>query len=198
VRSDLAALFVSKDSIYKKLIVDFYDVDRDARTYSGELPVIAHPPCQLWGKMARVNYARYGGEHNRPGNDGGLFEFALDTVNRCGGVLEHPASTYAWAEYGLTRPVKGRWIHSGAEGWVCEVCQSAYGHQARKKTWLYYVGVNPPIEADWSCPEGTHQVGYEDTKRPGHNKPTVSKKMANATPEAFARFLIDLVVGKES
>ena len=96
-------LFVQHDSHYKSLGLDCYDEARDARTYAGSLPVIAHPPCQLWGKMANVNFARWGGEHNRPGNDGGTFRFAIDAVNRCGGVIEHPAESYAWPAHGLQR-----------------------------------------------------------------------------------------------
>ena len=130
----VAVLYVAKDSIYKTMPeCDCYDLDRNAMTYHGKLPVVAHPPCQLWGKMANVNYARWGGEHNKPGNDGGCFKFALDTVNRVGGVLEHPAETYAWAAHGLDFPQKRGWIPSG-KGFVCEVWQSAYGHKARKRT----------------------------------------------------------------
>ena len=75
--SNQTVLFVAPNSIYKELGCDCYDAGRDARTYTGSAPVVAHPPCQLWGKLARVNYARYGGDHNKPGNDGGIFKFAL-------------------------------------------------------------------------------------------------------------------------
>lgn len=106
----IAALFVQEGGCYYGLhSVDPWPESRDARNYKGDLPVVAHPPCQLWGKMARVNYKRWGGEHNRPGNDGGCFEFALKTVNLCGGVLEHPAQTYAWEAYGLKK-AQGYWM----------------------------------------------------------------------------------------
>ena len=97
----LAALFVQPDGCYAGLPeVDAWPEHRDARRYSGPLPVVAHPPCQLWGAMANANYARWGGEHNRPGNDGGCFAAALDSVRRFGGVLEHPAKTKAWQRTG--------------------------------------------------------------------------------------------------
>jgi len=68
----VAALYVQPDGCYANLpFVDAWDEARDARLYAGPYPVVAHPPCQRWGKMARINYARWGGEHNRPGNDGG-------------------------------------------------------------------------------------------------------------------------------
>jgi hypothetical protein len=187
---DPVVLFVTKDSIYKSLGLDCYDEARDARTYTGNAPVVAHPPCQLWGKMAKINYLRWGGEHNRPGNDGGCFRFALATVNRCGGVLEHPAESYAWNAHGLPSPGIGwtRW----KEGWVCEVWQSAYGHRAQKRTWLYCAGTENPLAPDWSRPTGTHQVGFHDQRGKERNKPTLSKREANATPETFARWLVEL------
>lgn len=190
----VAALFVAKDSIYKQLGLCCYDEDADARTYSGFLPVIAHPPCQLWGRMAKVNFIRWGGEHNRPGNDGGCFQFALDAVNRCGGVLEHPADSYAWSAHGLIRPAKTTgWTPSGA-GYVCEVWQSAYGHRANKRTWLYYRGNYPPTNPLWERPVGTHQIGRQDQRGKSRNKPTLGRKEANHTPEPFARYLIKLAL----
>lgn len=190
----IAALFVQSDGCYAGLQgVDAWPKIRDARKYSDGLPVVAHPPCQLWGKLASVNYARWGGEHNRPGNDGGCFVSALGSVNRCGGVLEHPARTRAWAVYGLTRPSGPGWEPCG-EGWVCEVWQSAYGHRANKATWLYYKGVRPPFELRWDRPAGTHQIGGHDQRGKDRNKPTLGKKEANATPCEFRDELIRLAL----
>jgi len=185
-------LFTAKDSIYKSIGCDCYDAERNALTYDGSAPVVAHPPCQLWGKMAKINHLRWGGEHNRPGNDGGCFLFALGTVNRCGGVLEHPAATYAWKAHGLPRPLGLGWTR-WKQGWVCEVWQSAYGHRAQKRTWLYYRGVNPPEELRWDRPDGTHQVGSSDKRGKVRNKPTLGKREANATPPEFAHALLSLV-----
>ena len=188
----ITALFVEKDSIYKTFdFIDCYDEERDALTYNSNDPVIAHPPCQLWGKMAKINFIRWGGDHNKPRNDGGKFKFAFDTVNRCGGVLEHPAQSYAWAEYNLIKPLQNQWTKSGF-GWTCEVWQSAYGHKANKKTWLYYRGAVKPKDPIWDKPKGTHQIGFYDQRGKEKNKPTLSKKEANATPLKFAEYLICL------
>lgn len=188
----IPVLFTLEDSLYKQIDgCDCYDEKRDATTYKGDLPVIAHPPCQLWGALASVNYKRWGGEHNRPGNDGGLFKFALETVKRCGGVLEHPAKTRAWKAHGLMKPTSIGWQQSPDGGWVCEVWQSAYGHKANKATWLYYVG-KQPSEAYWDRPRGTHQVGFYDQRGKSKNKPTLTKKEANETPKLFADFLVQL------
>ena len=188
----IAALFVQPDGCYFGLPdVDPWPESRDARLYHGPYPVVAHPPCQLWGKMAKVNYKRWGGEHNRPGNDGGCFASALWSVNKYGGVLEHPAQTYAWAEYNIPKPAGIGW-NKTATGWVCEVWQSAYGHRARKATWLYYSGKRPPFELDWTRKPGTHQVGHRDQRGKAANKPTLSKKEANATPIKFRDALLNL------
>jgi len=190
----IAALFVQENGCYYGLdFIDPWPESRDARLYVGPHPVIAHPPCQRWGALAAANYARWGGDHNKPGNDGGCFESALRSVNKFGGVLEHPAKTKAWDRYGIVRPVRGMWLKSGI-GWVCEVWQSAYGHKANKATWLYFVGNERPFDLNWSRPRGTHQVGHPDTRGKHRNKPTLSKKEANATPLAFMDELIDLAL----
>jgi hypothetical protein len=182
----IAALFVETNGAYFGIPdVDPWDVTRDARRYLGPWPVVAHPPCQLWVNFAALNFKRYGGEHNRPGNDGGCFASALSSVRRWGGVLEHPASSNAFAAHGLPRP-RGIGWEEGAGGWVCEVWQSAYGHRARKRTWLYAVGPRPP-ELDWTRAPGDAQVGWFD-----RIKPTLSKREASATPPAFRDALLDI------
>lgn len=188
----IAALYVDTRGAYSGLReVDAWDEARDARLYAGPYPVVAHPPCQLWVNFAALNYKRYGGEHNRPGNDGGCFAAALGSVRTWGGVLEHPAFSKAWPAHGLRRPAGVGWHladvgGAAGPGWVCEVWQSAYGHRARKRTWLYAVGNRPP-ELDWRREPGTAQVGWFDRL-----KPTLSKREAIATPPAFRDALLDI------
>jgi hypothetical protein len=151
----VAALFVETGGIYcGDSSIEAWDAVRDARLYDGDLAVVAHPPCSRWCQLAYVIQKRWG---HKVGDDGGMFASALANVRRCGGVLEHPAFTYAWARYGLPRPIQGGgWSQSlFDEGWVCEVSQAAYGHPARKLTWLYYVGEVPPRELRWDRPEPT-------------------------------------------
>lgn len=194
-RLAVAALFV--DSIgpyFKRNDVEPWDESRDARNYRGPLPVIAHPPCQRWTNLAALNFKRYGGEHNRPGNDGGCFASALKSVRIWCGVLEHPAYSKAFERYGIQRPSGMRWDFIGdgpnnRQHWVCEVCQSAYGHRARKRTWIYYVGFQKPTPLDFSDQQGSHQCGWFDRK-----KPVLGKREAALTPTEFAEALISLAI----
>lgn len=196
----VAALFVATGGAYFGVPgVDPWDINRDARLYMGPHPVVAHPPCQRWVNFAALNFKRYGGEHSRPGNDGGCFARALSSVRHWGGVLEHPASSLAWKTFGLRRPEGGHWISGDLPGyshnricragqpWVCEVWQSAYGHQARKRTWLYYVGAAPPPDCNWSREPGSHQIGWFDRV-----KPTLGKRASSATPPPFRDLLLGI------
>ena len=188
----ISALYVAKGGCYFGVAgIDPWDADRDARLYAGPYPVVAHPPCQLWTRFAHVNFARWGGEHNRPGNDGGCFSAALAAVRRYGGVLEHPAFSDAWKEFNLQRPEAGKWLLKGGE-WVCEVWQSAYGHKARKRTWLLYCGTVAPSPMIWDRPEAAYQIGFHDQRGKARNKPTVSGKAASATPAAFRDALVSI------
>jgi hypothetical protein len=200
----VAALFVQKNGVYFGLPdVDPWDEERDARFYDGPWPVVAHPPCQLWVNFAALNFKRYGGEHNRPGNDGGCFGSAVSKLLRFGGVLEHPAESKAWAANGLPAPDGIGWqrVWRGREcdgEWVAEVWQSAYGHRARKRTWLYAVGPRtwspPPL--DGRAVPGTHQVGRQfvgpNCRGEAARKPSLSKREASRTPLAFRDYLLDI------
>lgn len=194
----VAALYVETNGCYFGLDgVDPWDEQRDARQYDGPWPVVAHPPCQRWGALAAVNYARWGGEHNRPGNDGGCFKAALQAVRKWGGVLEHPAKSKAFAHYGIAVPRGAGWQKTDCGGWVCEVWQSAYGHRANKATWLYAFGVNPP-ELNWRRVIGTHQVGFQDRRGKSRNKPVLRPYEARATPLAFRDTLLRIARSAKS
>lgn len=191
----VAALFIQERGCYVDVEgIDAWPESRDARLYDGPYPVVAHPPCQLWGPFAPINYKRWGGDHNRPGNDGGCFESALTAVRRFGGVLEHPAKTKAWSYYGLEKPSGIGWKESKDGAYVCEVWQSAYGHKANKSTWLYYFGITRPNELRWERPVGSHQIGFHDQRGKGNNKRTLGKKEANATPVEFRDELVKLAL----
>jgi len=143
----VAALFVATGGVYFDLPgVDPWDEARDARQYAGANPVVAHPPCQLWTNLTRVNFKRYGGEHNRPGNDGGCFAEALATVRRCGGVLEHPAFSWAFHDFGLPIPRVARVSGSVRSG----KAPTATGHASAHGYFTAEPG--PPICAGSACP----------------------------------------------
>jgi hypothetical protein len=188
----IAALFVEKNGMYFGIEgVDPWDIERDGRLYSGPHRVVAHPPCSAWCQLAYINQKRYG---HKVGDDGGCFESALRSVRTYGGVLEHPAFSYAWPAFGLARPKRGKWLHDG-QAWVTEVSQVAYGHPARKRTWLYYVGDREPPALDWSEKEPMAQVSF--CKNHGNSPlPRLSKKEAKRTPAAFRDVLLRLALGE--
>jgi len=139
----VAVLFADPRGVYAGMAdVDLWPEDRDARLYDGPYPVVAHPPCARWCRLAGLVEARWG--HKR-GEDGGCFESALAAVRTFGGVLEHPAYTDAWIKYELPQPDRrGGWLRTFCEGWVCHVEQGRYGHVAKKATWLYAHCSTPP------------------------------------------------------
>jgi len=197
----IAALYVETDGAYFGLNgVDPWDETRDARQYAGPYPVVAHPPCQRWGRF-------WHGSTRKPhqfklGDDGGCFAAALASVRRWGGVLEHPAHSRAWDAFGLNRPtMDGRWVPADFEGgWTCYVEQGFYGHTSRKPTWLFAAGVDLP-ELRWG--QGEQRIpqwmidryGYEKARRIGVVAMVGGKnktRIRNATPEPFRDLLISI------
>lgn len=197
----VAALYVETHGIYAGLPgVDPWDIARDARTYAGPWPVVAHPPCERWGRF-------WHGSPRKPhqfalGNDGGCFAAALAAVRRWGGVLEHPADSHAWAAFGLKAPERaGGWVAADfSGGWTCYVEQGFYGHSARKPTWLYAHGVELP-SLRWGQGEQrlhpglVERYGYEYARRKGvvsciGGKDKKAKR--NATPPEFRDLLLSV------
>lgn len=191
----IAALFVATGGCYWDLPdVDPWDEQRDARLYAGPYPVVAHPPCARWCRLAGLVEARWG--HKR-GDDGGCFASALSAVRRWGGVLEHPAFSDAWAAHGLSPPpTGGGWVNADLQGgWTCYVEQSRYGHVAKKATWLYAHGVELP-SLRWGFDPDQHSKALVswcgNHVKSGENRPRVGKKAASATPPAFRDLLLSI------
>lgn len=194
----IAALYVETDGCYFGVPgIDPWDQQRDARAYSGPHPVIAHPPCQRWGRFA-TGSTRKPGQY-RVGEDQGCFAAALTAVRNYGGVLEHPKDSQAWAYFGLSRPGAIGW-HPADQygGWACQVEQGHYGHFSRKPTWLYAVGIErPPLiwgRSEQRLPAyAVARYGYEKARRIGVMAAIGGKdktKIRNATPIQFRDVLI--------
>jgi hypothetical protein len=190
----IAALFVDPKGHYaKRSGIDPWDEKRDARNYRGPHTVVAHPPCEAWSMPAGLREWRYG---YPAGIDGGCFASALQSVRRWGGVLEHPAESKAWAAHGLTAPEFGSWqqvTDQYGSYWVTCVWQVDYGHRARKRTWLLYVGEKAPTPMRWLRLKHEACVsGSRGSRRPINGRQRVWSTEAKRTPVEFADALISL------
>lgn len=214
--STVAALYVDPKGPYVgELGVEAWALPMDARTYAGPHPVVAHPPCQRWGRLwwsAKVAARKFGGDESKApglGEDGGCFAAALRAVETFGGVLEHPEASLAWKHFDLERPKFGegwrecwrttaRTPWSDFSGWVCSVDQGRYGHRARKRTWLLYVGRHAPPELDWGVAKTTAFVcsgpdGYRTSAfRAAKGVELMGKLERRLTPPRFKDVLLGL------
>lgn len=203
-QEDLAALFVLSDGPYAGLPgVHLWDKQRDARLYAGPYRVIAHPPCERWGRYwhggpsARVRRVK--------GDDKGCFAAALNAVRTWGGVLEHPAASAAWEAFGMPEPPRsGGWIATLDGGWTCCVDQGHYGHRAQKATWLYAVRCELP-SLRWGkssqrirLDDGYHSA--EERRRAIRTgvRQRLSKRQRLETPILFRNLLLEIVGHKLS
>ena len=197
----VAALYVETDGCYfNQPGVEPWDIARDAREYAGPWPVVAHPPCQRWGRF-------WHGSTRKPhqfklGDDGGCFEKALHAVLRWGGVLEHPAHSKAWDAFGLLKPKAGQgWqVDEAINCAVCYVEQGHYGHASRKPTWLLASLADLP-ELNWTkgeqrLPEWmVERYGYAKARRIGVVAMVGGKdktRIRNATPLPFRDVLLGI------
>lgn len=206
----VAALYVEPAGCYVGVPgVDPWDERRDARIYPGPHPVVAHPPCQRWGRF-------WHGSTRKPhqfklGDDGGCFAAAFSAVKACGGVIEHPAHSKAFEAFGIMKPAQGSgWQYDSLNAvWVCYVEQGHYGHPSRKPTWLVVSGVpqgSLPTLQWGKAPQQLPQwmidrYGYEKARRIGvvamiGGKDKTAKR--NATPLPFRDVLLGIARSVET
>lgn len=202
----VAALFVQRNGVYWDLPgVEAWDEERDARRYAGPQAVVAHPPCARWGRywFGGPTIAREGRPYLRLGNDNGCFAAALAAVRQWGGVLEHPEGSHAWRHFGLNAPPRaGGWVPADwpeHHGWTCCVEQGAYGHRARKATWLYAHGVDLPTLRWGSAPgdfirfdEGFHSIEERRRAIKTGACQRLSARQRAATPPEFRDLLLSI------
>lgn len=182
-RVPVAVLFARSDSVYKTLPdCEVYDMERDARTYDGPWPVVAHPPCRSWGNFAM--FAK-----PRP-DERNLARLAVALVREFGGVLEHPYGSKLWAAQML--PKQGERDQFG--GFTLVIDQHWWGHRAQKRTKLYIVGIDPGDVPDMPMKLGRAEFVVGDVGRAsdGTDRPEISKAEREHTPPELAEWLVEL------
>lgn len=149
-----------------------YDQRRDARTFPGGMPIVAHPPCRSWSAFCRHQAKPEPGEQ-------ALGLWCVEQVRKWGGVLEQPAHSHLWKAAGLPRPGNA----ASATSWSIEVWQSYWGYPMRKATWLYFSKINI---AHVDFPLLLHGQGGDRHYWRWH----ATKKTRSATVPAFAEWLV--------
>lgn len=197
----VAALYtLALSSPYRGMsYVDPWPIKRDAKTYDGPLPVVAHPPCGPWSR-AWSHAVR-----DRPEQDPRCAPRAVEQVRKWGGILEHPALSRLWDTgadlplpfaYG-TRPelaIRDRW-----GGFTIEVHLCDFGDPRQKPTWLYMVGVDPErIELPKPRePAPTPDVMRTDGTGRRSAGDFMSEQARKRTTPELARWLVDLAATVE-
>lgn len=196
LRTDVSALYVDPRGPYPKLVADWWDEKRDARLYAGPNPVVAHPPCGPWGSLSHMRVPN----RERRASDVDCMGPAVNAVRTFGGVLEQPAGSKAFAAFGIPLP----FTEGDSFGFTVEVEQVNWGHPARKKTWLYCVGISRSVVVAGKKygAEPTHWVsgGRNPLRKNGRRGGGVvppgikvcSAQQRRRTPVAFAEWLIEL------
>ncbi len=177
-----AVLFARGDSIYKTMDCDVWDAERNALNWPGGAPVVAHPPCRLWGALHQLSTA--------PAEERDLAFFAVRAVREWGGVLEHPARSRLWQAAGLPQPgERDQW-----GGFTLSVAQWWWGHKAEKWTWLYVCGIKPldlpPIPL--RIGEASHCIAQSSRRQRLKLRPEVTKAEREHTPPALAEWLLSV------
>jgi hypothetical protein len=180
----VSVLFARRDSYYKTLLgVEVYDADRDALTWPGGGPVVAHPPCRAWASLRHCAKPEPGEKE--------YALWAIEQVRTWGGVLEHPQLSTLWRVAGLPEPGQGQDNHGG---WTLMVDQHWWGHRARKRTRLYICGCPPSEIPEYPMVlgEATHTVGLWSGRNRETCRPSIGKKEFEASSPRFAEWLVAL------
>lgn len=134
----VAILCAARKSVYHSLPgLEVYDERRDARTFLGGMPIIAHPPCRRWTVYGDNMTRRLKLNPTEVEQEKQLGIWCAEQVKEWGGILEQPANSRLWAAAGLPFPGSPQ----SESSFALAVWQSWWGFEARKATWLYFRGI---------------------------------------------------------
>lgn len=189
VATVVAVLCVATKSIYRTIPgVECYDRNRDVRTFTGGMPVVAHPPCRCWSAFCAHQSKPLPGEKE-------LGPLCAEWLRKCGGVLEQPAHSRLFDACNLPKPgpEEGQW-HRRDGLWTMSVDQSWWGDPRTKKTWLCFNGIEP---CDVRLPIRLH-----DPRGDRRRWQLMSHTQRSATNPELAVWLVDVArkcrVGSDS
>lgn len=160
---------------------------RDAKKYDGPHPVVAHPPCGPWGKLAHM--CKY--------QDTDCAPIAVGQTQKWGGVMEHPVGSRLWAHCGLPAVGEGCDQHGG---FTISVRQCDWGHSCAKPTLLYVVGIGladvpgqpPAREPIAAVTNSGRWTGQSDARPFMANRRRASSREVMLTPPSFALWLVSI------
>jgi len=116
-------LFTNKFSIYDILNCNTYNEDRNALTFSKNIPAIYHPPCRLFSRLKTFSKADKSEKE--------LAFWSIEKVNKYGGLIEHPLGSSLFKESGIKLNDDNHII----------IKLSNFGFEAEKKTIIYFNGI---------------------------------------------------------
>ena len=175
----ISILFTRKDSIYKTLGVDCWDIERDAMKFKGDNVVICHPPCRLFSRLRGLSTA--------PEKEKQLAYYSLELIRKNGGILEHPYPSLLWKEKKL--PIGNEIDEFG--GYTVSVNQNWFGAKFLKKTLLYIVGVNKNDLPDIPLNFNAIEILISQSKK-NSSAPYLRMNKRDETPIIMAKWLIEV------
>jgi len=170
----VSVLCCARKSIYHEMEdVIAYDIKKDARTFPGDTPIVAHPPCRAWSAYCAHQAKPFPGE-----KDLGLW--CCEQLKVCGGVLEHPAHSRLFSAAEL--PLPGE---PAGDLWSIAVDQFWWGDSRKKSTWLCFSGVDRSIV---EIPIRLRSSTKGDRRR----WQSMSRSQRSATNIHFAEWLVEV------
>lgn len=198
----VAILCAAKKTAYRDIPdLEIYDEIRDARTFPGGMPVVAHPPCRRWTTFG-MNMLKAAEKHGNRiptkeeiDQERELGLFCAQQVIENGGILEQPAKSRLFEAAGIPLPGSSQSPNS----FSLHVWQRWWGYPIKKGTWLYFRGIS---QFNIEIPFCLHQsqsdakvyeaMSGSDSRREWGAVVRHSSTERSRTVPALAQWLVDL------
>lgn len=185
-------LFTMSKSNYEYFDTDCYDINRNALTFTGNQPAIYHPPCRSWSRL------KYFSRH--PPEEKLLAIWSVVMARKYGGIVEHPSGSDLFKFFDI--PHNSQPDKYG--GFLVSINQFWFGHRAKKKTLLYFCGLQidqlPSMPINFNAI--THSVaGTAPKYKQSYNQKPITLSERSSTPIELCKYLlscIDIIKSNQS